>query len=152
MYECMNVNAREEHLSLLLLLVTLIYMNDPRAGEGLNVYSVIVCLCLCVRMYHGRSSISAFEMESKGLSKCHVELCQCELQMRVRQVGCDQGSCDVIGAMCVRVCVFVCVFVFVMRMHHGCFSMSIFEMESKERSNCHVELCQCELQMQVRQL
>ena len=122
------------------------------AKLGLNVYSVTVCLCLCVRMYHQRSSISAFEMESKGLSKCHVEVCQCELHMRVRQVGCDQGSCDVIGAMCVRVCVFVCVFVFVMRMHHGCFSMSIFEMESKERSNCHVELCQCELQMQVRQL
>ena len=79
--------------------------------------------------------------------------------MRVRQVGCDQGSCDVGVVMCARVCVlcvfvygFVCVFVFVMRMYHGCFSMSIFEMESKERSNCHVELCQCELQMQVRQL
>ena len=83
---CMNANAREEHLSLLLLFVTIIYMNDPRAGECLNVYSVIVCLCLCVRMYHGRSSISAFEMESKGLSKCHVELCQCELQMQVRQL------------------------------------------------------------------
>ena len=57
-------------------------------------------------------------------------------------------------AMCARVCVCVCVFVFVfvMRMYHGCFSMSIFEMESKERSNCHVELWQCELQMQVRQL
>ena len=75
------------------------------AKLGLNVYSVTVCLCLCVRMYHRRSSISAFEMESKGLSKCHVELCQCELHMRVRQVGCDQGSCDVIGAMCVRACV-----------------------------------------------
>ena len=109
----MNANAREEHLSLLLLFVTIIYMNGPRAGECLNVYSVIVCLCLCARMYHGRPSISAFEMESNGLSKCHDELCQCELQMRVRQVGCDQGSCDVGGAMCVCACVCVCVCVFV---------------------------------------
>ena len=33
--------------------------------------------------------------------------------MRVRQVGCDQGSCDVGVAMCVCACVggFVCVFV-----------------------------------------
>ena len=29
-------------------------------------------------------------------------------------MGCDQGSCDVGVAMCVRACVFVCVFVFVM--------------------------------------
>ena len=36
-----------------------------------------------------------------------VELCQCELQMWVRQVGCDQGSCDVGAAMCLRACVFV---------------------------------------------
>ena len=69
-----------------------------------------------------------------------------------RQVRCDQGSCDVGGAMCARVCVFLCAFVFVMRMHHGRFSMSTFETEGKERSNCHVELCQCKLQMQVRQL
>ena len=102
----------------------------PRRASklGFNVYSVIVCLRLCVSMYHRHSSISTFEMESKGLSKCHVELCQCELQMRVRQVGCDQGSCDVGVAMCARVCVYVCVcvFVFVMRMYHGCFSMSFF--------------------------
>ena len=111
LYWTLHMGAREEHLSLLLLFVTIIYMNYPRAGECLNVYSVIVCLCLCVRMYHGRSSISAFEMESKGLSKCHVELCQCELQMWVRQVGCDQGSCDVGGAMCARTCVCVCVLV-----------------------------------------
>ena len=97
------------------------------AKLGLNVYSVTVCLCLCVRMYYQRSSISAFEMESEGLSKCQVEVCQCELHMRVRQVGCDQGSCDVIGGMCVRACVcavFLCILVcvvFVMRMHHGCF-------------------------------
>ena len=103
----MNANAQEEHLSWLSLFVTIIYKNDPRAGECLNVYSVIVCLCLCVRMYHGRSSISAFEMVSKGLSKCHVELCQCELQMRLGQVGCDQDSCDVGGRMCVRVCVYI---------------------------------------------
>ena len=51
--------------------------------------------------------------------------------------------------VCVRACVFVCVFVFVMRMYHGCFSMSIFEMESEEQSNCHVAFRQCELQMQV---
>ena len=106
---CVNANAREEHPSLLLLFWTVIRMNGPSAGECLNVYSVIGCLCLCVRMYHGRSSISAFKMESKGLSKCHVEFCQCELQMRVRQVGFDQGSCDVVGAMCVCVCACVCV-------------------------------------------
>ena len=80
------------------------------AKLGLNVYSVTVCLCLCVRMYHRRSSISAFEMESKGLSKCHVELCQCELHMRVRQVGCDQGSCDVDGGRCVHASDFVRVY------------------------------------------
>ena len=68
--------------------------------------------------------------------------------MRVRQVGCDQGSSDAGVAMCVRACVFV----FVMRMYRGCFSKSIFEMESKERSNCHVGLCECELQMRVRKL
>ena len=49
--------------------------------------------------------------------------------MRVRQVGCDQGSCDVGVAMCVRVC--VCVFVFVMRMYDGCFSMSILKWRAK---------------------
>ena len=69
---CVNANAREEHLSLLLLFVTIVYTNDPRAGECRNVYSVIVCLCLCVRMYRRRSLISAFEVESKGVSKCHV--------------------------------------------------------------------------------
>ena len=63
-------------------------------------------------------------------------------------------------ARCVRACLCVCVFirlfVFVRRMYHGCFASSIFEMEcemeNKERSDCHVELYQCELQMQVRQL
>ena len=120
---------------------------------GLNVYSGIFCLCLCARMCHRRSLISAFEMEGKGLSKCHVEFCQCELQMRVRQVGFDQGSCDVVGAMCVCACVCFCACLCLcVRMYHGCFSMSIFEMESKERFNFHVQLCQCELQMQVRQL
>ena len=44
---CMRANARDEHLSLLVLFVTIIYMNDPGAGECLNVYSVIVCLCMC---------------------------------------------------------------------------------------------------------
>ena len=124
--------------------------SSSRASKlGLNVYSVIFCLCLCARMYHQRSLISAFEMESKGLSKCHVEFVS---------VNCKCGSVrwDVIRAAVTWalrcVCARVCVFVFVMRMYHGCFSMSIFEMESKERSNCHVELCQCELQMQVRQL
>jgi len=117
------------------------------AKLGLNVYSVIFCLCLCARMYHRRSLISAFEMESKGLSKCHVELCQCELQMRVRQVGCDQGSCDVgVASVCARVCLCVCVFVFVRRMYHGCFLRYIFEMESKERSNCQGERCQREFE------
>ena len=114
---------------------------------------------MCI--YQGRSSISVFEMVSKRLPKCHVELCQSELQMRVRQVESDQGSCDVGGAMFARVCVCVCVglcamcvcvFAIVITMNHGYFAMSIFELESKERSNCHVELCQCELQMQVRQL
>ena len=42
---CMRANARDEHLSLLVLFVTIIYMNDPGAGECLNVYSVIVSLC-----------------------------------------------------------------------------------------------------------
>ena len=69
-------------------------------------------------------------MESKGLSKYYVELSQCELQIWVCQVGCDQGSCDVGVAMCVRACVFVCVFVFVKRRYHGCFSRFILEMES----------------------
>ena len=78
---------------------------------GLDVYSVIFCLCLCARMYHRRSLISAFEMESKGLSKCHVELCQCELQMRVRQFRCVPGSCDVDGVMFVRACDFGRVYV-----------------------------------------
>ena len=87
-----NVNAREEHRSLLFLFVAIIYMNAPGAGEYLNVYSVIVSLCLCVRMYQGSSSISAFEIEIKGLSKRHVKLCQCKLQMRFQQVGCDHGQ------------------------------------------------------------
>ena len=70
-------------------------------------------MCLRVRMYHGRSSISAFEIGSKGLSECHVEVCQCVLQMRVRQVGCDQGRTDVGGrCVCACVCVCVCVCVF----------------------------------------
>ena len=76
----------------------------------------------------------------------------CEEHASVVDRPCDQGSCDVGGAMCVRVCVFLCVFAIVMTMYHGCFAMSIFELESQERPNCHVELCQCELQMQVRQL
>ena len=73
----------------------------------------LLCVCVCGKMYHGRTSICAFEMESKGLSKCHVELCQCELQMRLGQVGRDQDSCDVGGSMCVRACVrvYLCVFV-----------------------------------------
>ena len=72
--------------------------------------------------------------------------------MRVSQVGGDQGSCDVGVAMCPRACVFICVFVPAKRMYHGCFSTSIFEMENQERSNCRVDLCQCELQIQVRQV
>ena len=54
--------------------------------------------------------------------------------------------------MCARVCVrvYLCVFVFVCgEMYHECFSMSIFEMQSKEQSNCQVEFRQCELQIQV---
>ena len=54
----------------------------------------------------------------------------------------DQGSGDMGGAMCVRarvcVCVCVCVCVFLcaclclcVKMYDGCFSRSIFEMESK---------------------
>ena len=39
---CVNANAPQKHPSLLLLFVTVIYMDDPRAGECLNVYSVIV--------------------------------------------------------------------------------------------------------------
>ena len=79
--------------------------------------------------------------------------------MRVRQVGGDQGSCDVKVAICPRVCVCVCVcgcvcvcvcvcvFVSVRRMYHGCFSRYTVEMESKERSNCPDKLWQRELQM-----
>ena len=53
--------------------------------------------------------------------------------MRVRQVGSDQGSCDVGGLMCARtcVCVFLCVFAIVMTMYLGRFAMSFFELESK---------------------
>ena len=52
--------------------------------------------------------MSIFDMESKERSKCHVDLCQCELQMQVRQVGCVQGSCDVDGARCVCARVILC--------------------------------------------
>ena len=74
------------------------------------------CVRACVfvfemRMYHGCFSMSIFEMESKERSNCHVELCQCELQMQVRQLVCVQGSCDVDGVMCVRACDFVWVYV-----------------------------------------
>ena len=64
--------------------------------------------------------------------------------MRVRQVGCDQGSCDVGVAMCLRPSVFVCVFVFLGRMYHGCGLRYIFEMKSKEVSNCQGKCCQRE--------
>ena len=52
------------------------------AKHGLDVYSVIFSLCLCARTYHRRSLVSALEMESKGVSRGRVELCQCEMQMR----------------------------------------------------------------------
>ena len=59
--------------------------------------------------------------------------------MRVRKVGCDQGSCDVGVAMCVCARVCLGVFVFVMKMYHGCFSRSIFEMESKANVPRHLK-------------
>ena len=95
------------------------------AKLGLDVCSVIFCLCLCARMFHRRSLVSALEMESKRVAKCHVELCQYEMYMRVRQVGCDQGCCDVGVGMCVCARVCLGVFLCVMRMYHGCFSRSI---------------------------
>ena len=56
--------------------------------------------------------------------------------MRVRQVGGDQGSCDVGVALRLRPCVFVCVCVFLGRMYRGCVLRYIFEMKSKEVSSC----------------
>ena len=64
--------------------------------------------------------------------------------MRVREVGCDQGSCDVSVAMCVRACVCVCVCVFDENVSRMFFDV-YFSNKSKKRSNCHVELGQCGL-------
>ena len=45
----------------------------------LDVCAIIFCLCLSARTDHRRSLVSALEMGSKGVSKCHVELGQCEM-------------------------------------------------------------------------
>ena len=58
----------------------------------------------------------------------------------------------VCARVCLCVCVCVCVFVFLGRMYRGCVLRYIFEMKSKEVSNCQDKCCQRELQMQVRQL
>ena len=115
-------------------------------------------------MYHGSSSISACDMDSKGYPS---------VTSNIVSMNCKSGSArwDVIRAavtwtdeVCARVCycVFfeyvcfcVCVCVCVGVCVWECItdvSMSIFAMESKERSDCRVGLCECELQMQGRPL
>ena len=131
---CMNANAREEQPNLALTFIQSSFV------------------CVCVR---GCITDALWYRLLKWRAKGYPSVTS-----NFVSVNCKCGSVrwDVIRAavtwawrcVCARVCLWV--FVFVMRMYHGCFSTCIFEMESKERSNCHVELCQCELQMQVRQL
>ena len=46
--------------------------------------------------------------------------------------------------VCARVCLCVCVFAFLGRMYRGCVLRYIFEMKSKEVSNCQGKCCQRE--------
>ena len=138
---CMKANAREEHPNLALTCTQSSFV------------------CVCVR---GCITDALWYRLLKWRAKGYPSVTSNFPSVTSNFVGvnCKCGSVrwDVIRAavtwarrcVCARVCLWV--FVFVMRMYHGCFLRYIFEMESKERSNCHVELWQCELQMQVRQL
>ena len=100
---------------------------------GLDAYSVIFCLCSCVRMYHRLFFYRLLKWTAKGYSNSTSNFVS---------VNCKCGSVrwDVIRAavtwalrcVCARVC--LCVFVFVGRMYHGCFLRYIFEMKNKEGS------------------
>ena len=119
-----------------------------RAWRGTH----IVLLSYWTRGISESTRVYSFQKGVSGSSGVAHRNCRLTLARR------DQGSCDMGGAMCVRACVCVC-FLSVcvclclcVKMYHGRFSMSIGEMESKERSYRHVGLCERELQMRVRKL
>ena len=119
----MNANARQERLRLLLLFVTII---SSMIQEMTSALTRTQAWSVC-----------------DGGRRCH-------------NVGARGVCVCVCGSLCVCVCVSLgyaraCVCGCV-QMDHGRLRKSIGERESNVRSNCHVWLCECALQMQFRQL